>query len=179
MLNPLCFYLSPLPLAIFILYSYTKRFTFLCHIVLGVALGIAPIGAWAAVQGSINLPISLLGLAVLFWAAGFDIIYACQDIDFDRKENLHSIPRYIGVKGSLYTARALHIGAFTLFAYTGAAFGLGFIYFAGVTLTGLFMVYEHSLIKPHDLSKVDMAFFNLNAYISVTIFLFTAADIFI
>ncbi|WP_265821431.1 UbiA-like polyprenyltransferase [Geovibrio ferrireducens] len=179
MLNPLCFWLSPIPLGIFILYSYTKRFTFLCHIVLGVALGLAPIGAWVAVRGEVSTSIVMLGLAVLLWVAGFDIVYACQDIDFDRKENLHSIPRYIGVTGSLYLARALHALAFLIFFSAKFMFGLGWVYLAGVMLTGIFMLYQHAILKPNDLSKLDMAFFNLNAYISVTIFLFTAVDIFL
>lgn len=179
MLNPLCFYLSPFPLFVFILYSYTKRFTFLCHIVLGVALGLAPIGAWVAVQGSVNLPIILMGFAVLFWVSGFDIVYACQDIDFDKDEGLHSIPRFIGISNSLNLARVLHALAFLIFFMAKFMFGLGFIYLVGVLLSGFFMLYQHSILKPNDLSKLDMAFFNLNAYISLTIFLFTAADIFI
>lgn len=179
MLNPLCFLLAPIPLGIFILYTYTKRFTFLCHIVLGTALALAPIGAWVAVTGSISLPIVILGLGVLFWVAGFDIVYACQDIDFDRKENLHSIPRYIGIKGSLNLARLFHIAAFAIFFAAKFMFGLGAAYLIGVILSGAFMLYQHSILKPDDLSKLDMAFFNLNAYISVTIFLFTAVDIFI
>jgi 4-hydroxybenzoate polyprenyltransferase len=179
MLNPLCFMLSPIPLGVFILYSYTKRFTFLCHIVLGIALGLAPIGAWVAVRGEVSTSIVMLGIAVLLWVAGFDIVYACQDIDFDRKENLHSIPRYIGVTGSLNLARALHALAFLIFFSAKFMFGLGWVYLAGVFLTGIFMLYQHAILKPHDLSKLNMAFFNLNAYISLTIFLFTAVDIFI
>lgn len=179
MLNTLCFLLAPIPLFVFILYSYTKRFTFLCHIVLGVALALAPIGAWVAVTGSVSLPIVMLGLAVLLWVAGFDIVYACQDIDFDRKENLHSIPRYLGVSGSLNLARLFHVVAFAIFFAVKFMFGLGYIYLAGVILTGAFMFYQHSILRPNDLSKLDMAFFNLNAYISVSIFVFTAVDIFI
>ncbi|MCD8553073.1 UbiA-like polyprenyltransferase [Seleniivibrio sp.] len=177
MLNPLCFYLSPVPFLVFLLYSYTKRFTFLCHIVLGVALGIAPIGAWAAVTGNINLGISMLGLAVLFWVSGFDIVYACQDIEFDRNEGLFSIPRFLGLAKSLILARVFHIVAFALFFYTWNYFHMGYIYLAGILLSGGFMLYQHAIIKPSDLSKLGMAFFNLNAYISVTICIFTFADI--
>ncbi|WP_415237977.1 UbiA-like polyprenyltransferase [Seleniivibrio woodruffii] len=177
LLNPLCFYLSPVPFIVFILYSYTKRFTFLCHIVLGVALGIAPIGAWAAVTGDINLGISLLGLAVLFWVSGFDIVYACQDIEFDKSEGLFSIPRFLGLSRSLMLARLFHLTAFGLFFYTWHYFHMGFIYLAGILLSGGFMVYQHAIIKPSDLSRLGMAFFNLNAYISVTICIFTFVDI--
>ena len=177
MLNPLCFYLSPVPFIVFLLYSYTKRFTFLCHIVLGIALGIAPIGAWAAVTGNINIGISMLGLAVLFWVSGFDIVYACQDIEFDRNEGLFSIPRFLGLAKSLMLARAFHIVAFALFFYTWHYFDMGYIYLSGILLSGGFMVYQHAIIKPSDLSKLGMAFFNLNAYISVTICIFTFTDI--
>lgn len=177
LLNPLCFYLSPVPFAVFLLYSYTKRFTFLCHIVLGIALGIAPIGAWAAVTGNINLGISMLGLAVLFWVSGFDIVYACQDIEFDRSEGLFSIPRFLGLAKSLMLARFFHLVAFALFFYTWHYFDMGYVYLAGILLSGGFMVYQHSIIKPSDLSKLGMAFFNLNAYISLTICVFTFVDI--
>ncbi|ADD68028.1 4-hydroxybenzoate polyprenyltransferase [Denitrovibrio acetiphilus DSM 12809] len=179
MLNPLCFYLSPVPFAVFILYSYTKRFTFLCHIVLGVALGIAPIGAWTAVTGSVNIGIVLLGMAVLFWVSGFDIVYACQDIDFDRDEGLFSIPKYLGLRNSLNLARVFHIISFLIFLYTWIYFDLGYIYLVGIIITGVFMVYQHSIIRPEDLSRLDMAFFNLNAYISVSICVFTFLDLMI
>lgn len=177
MLNPLCFYLSPAPFFVFILYSYTKRFTFLCHIVLGVALGIAPIGAWAAVTGEINFAISMMGLAVLFWVSGFDIVYACQDIEFDKSEGLFSIPRYLGLSKSLMLARFFHITAFALFIYSWHGLGAGYILLSGILLSGGFMVYQHAIIKPSDLSRLDMAFFNLNAYISLTICIFTFADV--
>ncbi|BAI79821.1 4-hydroxybenzoate polyprenyltransferase [Deferribacter desulfuricans SSM1] len=176
-LNPLCFKLSPIPVIIFILYSYTKRFTFLCHLILGIALGLAPMGAWVAITGSIDFRIVLLGVGVMFWVAGFDLIYAIQDIDFDREHNLFSIPRFIGIKNSIYLARAFHLIAFVLFLYAKFIFNLGILYLIGVILCGLFMIYEHSIIKPNDLSKLDMAFFNLNAYISLTIFVFTFFDV--
>ncbi|MBZ4643219.1 MAG: 4-hydroxybenzoate polyprenyltransferase [Deferribacteres bacterium] len=177
MLNKLCFILSPIPLVIFILYSYTKRFTALCHIVLGVALGLAPIGAWVAIRGDINTGIVLMGLAVLFWVAGFDIIYALQDIDFDRKENLHSIPRYFGVRNSLVLSRIFHMLAFFIFLYLYKYFNFGLIYLFGILICGAFMFYQHRLIKSDDLSRVNIAFFNLNAYISLTVFMFTLLDI--
>jgi len=177
MLNPLCLYLSPVPFLVFILYSYAKRFTFLCHIILGVALGIAPIGAWVAITGSLDLGIIIMGIAILFWASGFDIVYACQDIDFDRDEGLFSIPRYLGLRNSLYLARFFHLIAFLLFYISGSMLDMGMIYSLGVFISGFFMFYQHAIIKPEDLSRLDMAFFNLNAYISLTICVFTFVDL--
>jgi len=179
MLNKLCFILSPIPILIFILYSYTKRFTALCHIVLGIALGLAPIGAWIAINGDINSAVLLMGLGVLFWVAGFDIIYALQDIDFDKKEKLHSIPRYIGIGGSLIVSRTFHILSFLIFLYLYKKFSLGYFYLFGILISGVFMFYQHMLIKKDDLSRVNIAFFNLNAYISITIFVFTFIDVLI
>ncbi len=176
MLNPLCFKLSIIPLFVFILYSYTKRFTYLCHAVLGVALGLAPIGAWVAVKGTVNIGIVLLGLAVTFWVVGFDIIYAVQDIDFDKNEGLYSIPVLIGTHNSLYLARLLHLIAFSLFFYIKFYFDLSWLYLIGVLVSGVFMFKEHSMIKPDDLKNLDMAFFNMNAYISLCIFVFTFLD---
>lgn len=175
-LNVLCFILSPIPLIVFIVYSYSKRFTSLCHIILGIALGLAPIGAWVAIKGNINWGIVLLGLAVLLWVAGFDIIYALQDLDFDKNYGLFSIPANFGIKNSIVISRLFHLTAFLIFVYLKFYFTLGVIYLLGVILCGLFMLYEHSLIRPGNLSKVDMAFFNLNAYISITIFLFVFLD---
>lgn len=177
MLNPLCLYLSPVPIAVFVLYAYAKRFTALCHVVLGFALGLAPIGAWVAVTGSLSGGILLLGLAVLLWVAGFDVLYALQDIDFDREEGLHSIPRFLGIRKSLMLARLLHLVAFLLFAYCGILFGLGVIYMTGIALCGGFMIYEHLLVRENDLSRLDMAFFTINAYISLTICIFTLIDL--
>lgn len=177
MLNPLTLMLSPVPVLVFILYSYTKRFTNLCHIVLGLALGLAPVGAWAAVAGSLSVTPFILCFAVLAWAAGFDVLYAIQDIEFDRKEGLYSIPALLGISGALITARLLHIIAFALLMILKFAAGLGFIYLAGVMLSGAFMLYEHSLVSKNDLSKLNTAFFNINAYISITIFAFTFLDL--
>jgi 4-hydroxybenzoate polyprenyltransferase len=177
MLNPLCFKLSPIAVFIFVLYSYTKRFTYLCHIILGVAIGLAPIGAWIAIKGDFNFGIIMLGIGVLIWVAGFDIMYSIQDIDFDKKEGLFSIPVNIGITNSLYLARIMHLIAFLIFIFIKFYFGLGIIYLIGILISGLLMAYEHMLVKPDDLSKLDMAFFNLNAYISLTIFIFTFIDI--
>jgi 4-hydroxybenzoate polyprenyltransferase len=176
MLNPLCFKLSPIPLFVFLIYSYTKRFTYLCHVVLGVALGLAPIGAWVAVKGNFNIGIILLGFAVMVWVIGFDVIYAVQDIDFDKKEGLYSIPVLIGITNSLYLARLLHLIAFVIFFYIKFYFGLGWLYLTGVFISGYLMFKEHKMIKPGDLKKLDMAFFNMNAYISLCIFIFTFFD---
>ncbi|TYB33547.1 MAG: 4-hydroxybenzoate octaprenyltransferase [Flexistipes sinusarabici] len=175
-LNMLCFILSPVPLIVFVVYSYSKRFTSLCHIILGVALGLAPIGAWVAINGTVNMGIVLLGIAVLLWVAGFDIIYALQDLNFDKNYGLFSIPAKLGIKNSVFISRLFHLAAFIIFAYLKIYFGLGIVYLAGVILCGLFMLYEHSLIKSDDLSRVNMAFFNMNAYISTTIFVFVFLD---
>lgn len=177
MINSLAFMLSPIPVLVFILYSYTKRFTNMCHIVLGVALGLAPIGAWVAATGELPLPAFILGIGVLFWVAGFDILYAIQDIDFDRSQGLYSIPALMGISGALITARVLHIIAFILFFILKFMVGLGTIYLAGILISGAFLAYEHSLVSKNDLSKLNVAFFNINAYISIIIFVFTLIDL--
>ncbi len=177
-LNWLSFLLSPIPLLVFFIYSYTKRFTALCHIVLGIALGLAPIGAYVAILGRVDLPIVLLGVGVLFWVAGFDVIYAIQDIDYDREKGLFSIPRFLGVNGSLWTARIFHVIAFSLFLSVKFLQPMGFFYLLGVLGSGIFMIYEHYILKKSNLQKLSMAFFNINAYISLVIFVFTALDIF-
>lgn len=177
MLNPLTLMLSPIPVLVFLLYSYTKRFTNLCHMVLGLALGLAPVGAWVAVTGTLPFTPFILCFAVLAWTAGFDILYAIQDMDFDRNHGLHSIPALLGVSGSLLVARMLHLIAFILLIVLKFYTGLGMIYIAGVLISGAFMVYEHSLVSKNDLSKLNMAFFNINAYISITICVFTFIDL--
>jgi 4-hydroxybenzoate polyprenyltransferase len=172
-LNPLCLVLSPLAIGILVLYSYTKRFTWGSHFVLGIAISGAPLGAWLAIRGSIDPEIIPLSVAVIFWLAGFDILYALQDIDFDRQHGLYSIPRRFGIDRSLLFARIFHGITFSLLIYTGSIFHLNFYYFAGMMIVGALLVYEHSLVRPNDLSKLNMAFFNMNGYISITIFLFT------
>lgn len=167
MLNPLCLRLSPVALAIVFGYSYTKRFTALSHLALGLALGVAPVGAWIAVRGRIEATPVLLGLAVLAWVGGFDVIYACQDVEFDRHEGLHSLPARLGVGRALLLARLLHAGALGLLASLYPVAGLHPAYLAGVAVVGLLLVYEHSLVSPHDLSRVDAAFFAINGWISV------------
>ncbi len=176
MLNLLCLKLSPLAIAIVVFYSYTKRFTWAAHFVLGAALALAPLGAWIAIKGSFDAEVLPLVLAVAFWLPGFDVLYALQDVEFDRSYGLYSIPSRFGTKASLLLARALH--GLTLFCLyiTGAVFGLGLLYWLGMlVVTGLF-VYEHSIVKADDLSRLDMAFFNMNGYISVAVFAFTFLD---
>jgi len=176
-LNRLCLILSPVALFIILGYSFTKRFTRYSHMVLGLSLGIAPAGAWIAVRGSVDLPVILLSLAVLFWAAGFDILYAIQDVDFDRKAGLHSIPRFLGVRTSLLLARVFHAFTFMILLIITFLVGLGVYYLIGVLTVGGLLFYEHSLVSEKDLSRLNVAFFNMNGYISVTIFAFTLLDI--
>jgi 4-hydroxybenzoate polyprenyltransferase len=176
-LNRLTLWLSPVALALVLLYSYTKRFTRLSHIVLGVALGIAPAAAWIAVRGSLDPRILLLTAAVTFWVAGFDILYACQDFEFDRESGLHSIPRYIGVGRALWVARAFHGIMLVLLFATIAAFGLGKLAVAGAIAVMILLVYEHTLVNAKDLSRLNAAFFTMNGVISVVFAVFVAADL--
>ena len=177
MLNPLSLSLSPVALAIVFFYSYTKRFTFLSHAALGLAISLAPIGAWVAVTGRIDPPALVLGAAVLLWLFGFDVLYALQDMEFDRRAGLHSIPQRFGIRRSLWISRIAH-GA-TLAALFSLSFllPLGRYYLAGVFIALILITYEHLLVKEDDLTKLDIAFFNMNGYISVTIFLFTLVDV--
>ena len=178
-LNPLCLRLSPLALAVLFFYSYTKRFTTFSHLVLGLTLGIAPAAAWIAVRGSLDPRILLLTAAVMFWTAGFDVIYSCQDYDFDRQEGLWSVPRVVGIANALRVARLLHIsmvGCLLALVYT---LHVGALALAGVGAIVVLLIYEHSLVKPADLSRVNAAFFTMNGYVSVLFFLFWAADIFL
>ncbi len=167
LLNPLAFRLSPLILAVLLGYSYTKRFTPLCHLILGLALGLSPLGAWIAVTGSVAWPPVLLGVAVLFWVAGFDIIYACQDVDFDRGARLRSIPAALGVKRALALSRLLHLIMLAIIAWFGAALDLGWLYWLGAALVALCLAYEHRLVWDGGLDKVDMAFFTMNGVVSL------------
>jgi 4-hydroxybenzoate polyprenyltransferase len=166
-LNPLCLALSPVALAIVFGYSYTKRFTALSHVVLGLALAIAPVGAWIAVRGRLDLPPVLLGFGVLAWVAGFDIIYACQDVDFDRGAGLHSIPARLGAGGALYVARGLHVAAVLALIAVALVAGLHPAALVGVGLVAVMLAYEHSLVREGDLSRVDAAFFTVNGWIGV------------
>jgi len=169
--------LSPVALAILLLYSYTKRFTRWSHLVLGFAMGIAPSAAWIAVRGSLDPRILLLTAAVTFWGAGFDVLYACQDHDFDRQSGLHSIPRYLGVARALWMARGFHLAMLLLLVSVIGVFGLGKLAIAGVATVAVLLAYEHSLVAADDLSKLNAAFFTMNGVISVVFFLFVAGDV--
>jgi 4-hydroxybenzoate polyprenyltransferase len=176
-LNRLSLLLSPVALAVLLLYSYTKRLTRWSHLVLGFALGIAPAAAWIAVRGSLDSRILLLTAAVTFWVGGFDVLYACQDYDFDRQAGLHSVPRYFGIGAALWIARAFHLIMIALLVALLVVFGLGKFAMIGVLAVVLLLLYEHSLVRPNDLSKLNAAFFTMNGVISVLFFLFVAADL--
>jgi 4-hydroxybenzoate polyprenyltransferase len=167
MLNPLCFALSPVALLLVLGYSYTKRFTSLSHVALGLGLAIAPVGAWLAVRGQFS-PVPLaLALAVACWVAGFDVIYACQDVDFDRAQGLHSLPARLGVRRALFVARALHVLAVGFLLSLWWLVPLHPVYLFGVAAVAVLFAYEHSLVRPADLSRIDAAFFTVNGWISV------------
>jgi 4-hydroxybenzoate polyprenyltransferase len=176
-LNRLALLLSPVALAVLLLYSYTKRITRWSHLVLGFALGIAPSAAWIAVRGSLDPRILLLTAAVTFWVGGFDVLYACQDFEFDRQAGLHSIPRYVGIPTALWIARGFHFVMVGLLVALLIVFGLGKLAVCGVLVVILLLVYEHSLVRPNDLSKLNAAFFTMNGVISVLFFLFVASDL--
>ncbi len=176
-LNRLALLLSPVALAVLLLYSYTKRVTRWSHLVLGFALGIAPAAAWIAVRGSLDPRILLLTAAVTFWVGGFDVLYACQDSDFDREAGLHSVPRYFGIRAALWIARAFHLIMVGLLVGLFIVFGLGKLTAAGIVAVILLLAYEHSLVKSYDLSKLNAAFFTMNGVISVLFFVFVAADL--
>lgn len=176
-LSLLAFVLSPVALAVLLLYSYTKRWTRWSHVVLGFALGIAPAAAWIAVRGSLDPRILLLTAAVTFWVGGFDVLYACQDLEFDRQSGLHSIPRYCGVAKSLLIARLFHLLMLLFLASVVWTFALGKLAALGVLAVMLLLAYEHSLVSEHDLSKLNAAFFTMNGVIAVVFFIFVAMDL--
>ncbi|MDA8227736.1 MAG: putative 4-hydroxybenzoate polyprenyltransferase [Desulfitobacterium hafniense] len=176
-LNMLALKLMPIAVFVLVLYSYTKRFTWLCHFVLGLALGLAPAGAWIGITGHWALAPVLLGLGVLTWVAGFDIVYACQDAEFDRKEGLYSIPSVFGIKRGMEVSTVLHVLAPMLFIAVGIVQGMSFLYFTGVA-AAIFLLYrQHRIISAEDLSKIGIAFFNLNGYLSVLLFVFSLLDL--
>ena len=176
-LNRPALLLSPVALAVILLYSYTKRFTRWSHLVLGFAMGIAPTAAWIAVRGSLDPRILLLTAAVTFWGSGFDVLYACQDFEFDQQAGLHSIPRHFGIGKSLWISRSFHLLMLLLLISVIVAFGLGKLAIAGVAVAALLLSYEHSLVSPRDLSKLNAAFFAMNGVISVVFCLFLAGDV--
>ncbi len=178
-LGPVCVGLLPVPLFLFFIYSFTKRFTWLCHLILGAACACAPVGAWIAVTGEIGVTSLLLGAAVMFWVAGFDIIYGAQDVVFDREEALHSIPAAFGVKNALIISTGFHLVAAALLIYTGFLAGLGLIYFIGVGLVAALLVYEHAIVSPTNLKNVTIASYSINQIVSTIFLLFSGADILI
>jgi 4-hydroxybenzoate polyprenyltransferase len=176
-LNPLCVQLLPGAVVILVGYSYTKRFTWLSHAVLGIADALAPVGAWAGVTATVPPEALVLGLAVAAWIAGFDLLYACQDVEFDRAHGLYSVPARFGVAAALGWAKLLHVVTIGALAAVGVALGLGPVYWLGVLAAAGLLVYEHSLLRPDDLSRLDVAFFNVNGYIAVILFLAAAGDL--
>lgn len=176
-LNPLAFALSPVALAVIMGYSYTKRFTALSHLWLGLALSISPVGAWIAIKGGFDWTPIILCCVVLLWTAGFDIIYACQDVNFDRKHGLHSIPARLGIRWALWVSSALHVVAVLLLFSIPRLVELGLFYYIGVGIVVLIFIYEHAIVKPNDLSRVNLAFFTLNGMISLVLMVLSIADI--
>jgi 4-hydroxybenzoate polyprenyltransferase len=180
MLNRLTLVLAPVALASVLGYSYTKRYTSLSHLILGWCLAIAPTGAWIAVRGAIDSPVPLLlSLAVMLWTAGFDIIYACQDRDFDLEAGLYSIPQRFGIARSLWVSRGLHAAMFAVLVSVYFLTGLHWIGFFGIIATAALLIYQHRLVRADDLSRLNAAFFTTNAFVSVILFLTVAADIFL
>jgi 4-hydroxybenzoate polyprenyltransferase len=174
-LNSLAFKLAPLALAVLFFYSYTKRFTNWSHLFLGFALGISPAAAWIAVTGHLDVRMLILCAAVTLWVGGFDVLYACQDVDFDRRAGLFSVPKRFGIASALLIARAMHIAVVLLLAWLAASFSLPWPAWAGIAVVAALLAYEHSLVKADDLSKLDAAFFTLNGYISISFLLFWGA----
>ncbi len=172
-LNPLTLKLAPLALGLTLFYSFTKRFTSCCHLVLGVALAFSPLGGWVAVQGTLDQYPWALSAAVLFWVAGFDTVYACLDAEFDRGAGLHSLPSLIGAGNAFRLAAVFHVIAIVLFALAGAQAGLNIIYFIGLLVTAGLLLYQHSLVNAQDLSKIKGSFFSMNGIISLLLFIAT------
>ncbi|WP_407310754.1 UbiA-like polyprenyltransferase [Desulfosporosinus sp. SB140] len=178
-LNFLALWLMPIAVFFLVLYSYTKRFTWACHFVLGISLGLASPGAWIGVTGHWALAPILLGLGVITWVAGFDIVYACQDVEFDRKEGLHSIPAIFGVQRGLEISSVLHILAPLFFISVGVVMSMSWIYYLGVGIAIVLLFRQHRIVSASDLSKVGVAFFDLNGYLSVMLFVFSILDLII
>jgi len=174
-LNRLALELSPVALAILFFYSYTKRFTAWSHFVLGLCLGISPAAAWIAIRGSLDLRMLILCAAVTLWVGGFDVLYACQDVDFDKSAGLHSIPKKLGIAKALISARAMHLVMVALLIWLATAFHLAWPAWVGIAVVALLLGYEHSLVKPNDLGKMNAAFFAVNGYISLLFLLFWGA----
>jgi 4-hydroxybenzoate polyprenyltransferase len=178
-LGRLCLALSPIVLGLVLGYSFTKRFTWLCHLFLGLAIGIAPAGAWIAVRGELAAPALWMVAAVTTWIGSFDILYALSDREFDRSVGIHSIPARFGVAAALVISAALHFGTVVALVAVGHSAGLGTIYYLGVAAVVAILIYEHSIVRPSDLSRVDVAFFNLNGYVSLVYLAATLAQVFV
>lgn len=178
-LNPLCLKLAPLAVIVLWLYSYTKRFTWWCHLILGLAIGIGPVGAWIAITGSFDWQPFLLGMAVACWIAGFDTMYACQDIEFDRVNHLYSIPARFGEAGALRFSSGFHFFTVFFLIITGLILSLSFWYYTGVLLMAVILCYEHWIVRPGDLSRVNFASFKINHYVGLIVFVTTLLDIFL
>lgn len=176
-LNPLCVKLLPLAVLILVFYSYTKRFTWACHLFLGLAVALAPLGGWIAVTNEISLPALILYIGIVFWLVGFDIIYACQDIEFDRKEGLYSVPSRFGIPNALKIARYAHIVTALCFIILYFVTQLSWIYLIGVLISYGLLMYEHFIVKPDDLSKLNTAFFTMNSVLSIVLFICTFVDL--
>jgi 4-hydroxybenzoate polyprenyltransferase len=174
-LNALALKLAPLAIAVLFFYSFTKRFTNWSHLFLGFALGISPAAAWIAVTGGLDWRMLILCAAVTLWVGGFDVLYACQDIDYDKSAGLYSVPKRFGVANALWIARAMHVGVVALLAWLAASFALPWPAWLGIVVVGALLAYEHSLVKANDLSKLDAAFFTMNGYISMSFLLFWGA----
>jgi 4-hydroxybenzoate polyprenyltransferase len=171
-LDPLVRWLWPIPVLAFVVYPYLKRFTWLCHLWLGAADGLAPVGAWAAIRGDLHWQAWALGAAVTFWVAGFDLFYALFDLDVDRREGLHSWATRFGVRGVFVGARTMHALTIGALVVAGIGLSVGWLYWAGVLVVAALLVYEHLLVKPNDLRRLDAAFFTMNGVISIAFFVF-------
>lgn len=176
-LSPLAFRLFPVAVLVLLTYSFTKRFSWACHLFLGTALGLAPLGSWIAITNRFDLAPVLLSIGVIFWVAGFDIIYACDDYEFDRKEGLYSIPARFGIKNALIISTVFHVIAAVFILAAGLVLQLGVFYMAGVLVAVVILFYQHTLVRPDDLSKAGIAFFNLNGILSIVVFAFTFLDV--
>ncbi|HXR37862.1 MAG TPA: UbiA-like polyprenyltransferase [Terracidiphilus sp.] len=176
-LNPLTLYLSPVALVVLLGYSYLKRITRWSHLGLGLALGLAPAAAWIAVRGALDFRILVLSAAVTLWAGGFDVLYACQDFDHDRSAGLHSLPQAVGIAGAFFGARAMHLAMLALLAWFGILFNFRVIGWLGIAAVALLLAYEHSLVSPRDLRRLNAAFFTMNGVIATVFLAFVAADL--
>ena len=177
-LHPVCIKLVPLAIAPFCIYPYMKRFSWTCHLVLGLSLAVAPIGAWMAIRGDITLPILLLGLAQGVWIAGFDAVYAAQDVKFDKEHGLHSMPERFGVAGSLRLTKIMHVICIISFLLVGMLLELGGMYYLGVLMAATVLIYQNMIVKPHDLSQVTQKYFMRNGLVGICLALFTIVSLY-